>query len=157
MTEFDFAKINRELAARAAARNARLRPVKSFDRFFITDYLTEKRKELSESMTELAKTTGRYLNQAASFKDVDYYFDLDDKGPKLLVKKLIRKANKFLFLRNIDKQRHFNSSLIESNMVLSERIDTLQKQLDALQRQYELNIRLFEKITSQLQEKNINE
>lgn len=156
MTEFDFAKINRELAARAAARNARLRPVKSFDRFFVTDYLTEKRKELSDSMTELAKTTGRYLNQAESFKDIDYYFDLDGKGPALFLKKLIRKVNKFLLLRNIDKQRHFNSSLIESNMVLSERIDTLQKQLDALQRQYELNISMFEKMTSQMQEKNVN-
>ena len=107
-------------------------------------------------MTELAKTTGCYLNQADSFKNIDYFFDLNDKGPRLILKKLIRKANKFLFIRNMDTQRHFNSSVLETNMILSERIDTLQKQLDVLQRQYELNSRLLEKMTSQLQ-KNLDD
>ena len=141
MTKLDFTKIAGDLAARAAARNARLKPKKSFDEFFTADYLTGKQQCLSESLCDLSRTTRQYLKEADACKDIDYYFDLNDTGFKLLVKKLIRKANKFLFFRNMDRQRNFNKALLEANLILSKRIDTLQQQLDILQRQYtqELN------------------
>ena len=123
MTEFDFARINRELAARAAARNVRLRPAKSFDSYFCTNYLP--------------KTIEGYLYEANSLKHIKYYFNLDDKGLKLFIKRLIRKANKFLFLRNFESQSKFNNSLLQTNLLLCRQVKDLQKQIDALKKQQE--------------------
>lgn len=119
MTEIDFAALNKTLRERAAARQHSSRPPENFYGFF------------------LSRTTEQYLDEADSFKDIDYYFDLNDKGLKLLFKKFIRKINKFLFLKNTDQQRHFNSALLTANFVLSKRINSLQQQLDLLQRQCE--------------------
>ncbi len=128
MTELDFTKINRELSMRAGARKQSSRPLKSFDSFFCTEYLS--------------KITECYLNEASSLKDIDYYFTLHDKGIKLFVKKLIRKANKFLFLRNIEQQRNFNNALLQANLLLY-------RKLDALQCQYERDMNALKKKLSE--------
>ena len=130
MTNRDLATLNRTLAERAQERRARCRPPESFDSFFSKEYLS--------------KNARRYLDAAEGYKDINYYFDIDGNGLKTLVKRLIRKANKFLFLQNMDLQRNFNDSLLQANLILHRQLDAMQQQHERELRSLEERLRMLE-------------
>ena len=48
----------------------------------------------------------------------------------MFIRRLIRRMNKFLFLKNFDNQRKFNSIIQDSNMLLYTHIRRMEKLLD---------------------------
>ena len=115
MTDLDFNKLNRELNESADARNIREAQPMSFDEFFPSIY---------------GKILQRYMEKADEVKDLDYYFDLDCKGPTLFIRRLIRRMNKFLFFENFANQKKYNSIMQDSNMLLYSHIRRLEKLLN---------------------------
>ena len=115
MTEIDFDKLNRELKESAAARDTEKTVPVPFDIFFPSIY---------------RKLLQKYMDKADEVKDIDYYFDLESNGPALFMRKLIRRANKFLFLKNFDNQRKFNSIMQDSIMLMSTHIQNMEKLIE---------------------------
>ncbi len=114
MTEIDFDKLNRDLEERAAKRGTWISMPFSFDYFFSTNFF----------FSQIRKK----LRTAEAYTDIDYYFDLDSSGIKLFIKRIIRKMNKFLFLRNFETQRKYNALTLETETLLYRSLIGMQKQ-----------------------------
>ena len=115
MTDIDFDALNRELEESAARRKITEEQPLPFEEFFPSIYV---------------KIVQSRMEKAAQVKDIDYYFDLDSKGLTLFIRRLIRRANKFLFHKNFDNQRKFNSLVLDSNQLLFNHIIKMEKLLE---------------------------
>ena len=114
MTEIDFDKLNRELEESAAERETWISMPFSFDYFFSTKFF----------FRQICKK----LRKTEEYTDIDYYFDLESSGTKLFIKRIIRKINKFLFLKNFETQRKYNALVLETETLLYRSLVGMQKQ-----------------------------
>lgn len=116
MTKIDFDALNGELETSAERRGKKNALPLSFDAFFLSIY---------------GKIVQDYLDAANEFKDINYYFDLESKGLKCFMRRLVRRMNKFLFFKNFENQREFNSLILKSNQMLCRHIMRMEEQHDS--------------------------
>ncbi len=112
MTDIDFDSINRELEESAAKRNTEASDSMPFDVVF-----QKMQKKIIQD----------YIDKATENKKIDYYFDLDSKGLKLFMRRLIRRINKFLFFKNFQRQADFNSYILQLDQMLYKYSKTLEE------------------------------
>ena len=115
MVEIDYDRLNRELEEAASQRDAGAAHPTSFDAFFPSVY---------------GRIFQRTMDKAYEVKDVDYYFDLDCTGMTLFKRRLIRKVLKFLFHKNFEKQKEFNTLMQETIQMLHAHIKRQEELLD---------------------------
>ena len=70
----------------------------------MTDSLRSEPIDMPEFLDALERVNARF--------DIPYYFDLGSSGLKLLVKRIIRKLCKFLFIAILAMQNGFNGSVV---------------------------------------------
>ena len=114
MTKIDFDALNRELEESAAGRQEAAPQPLSFDYFFSTTVFSQK--------------LGRLLREARDFTNISYYFDLHAGGIKRFVKRVIRKCSHFLFFENFERQRNYNTTVLEAEKLLYRSVIGLQQQ-----------------------------
>lgn len=114
MTKIDFDSLNRELEESAARRTPQVSIPFSFNYFFTTLFFPKQ-------LVTLLKDAGNYT-------DIDYYFELEAKGIKLLVKRIIRKLGHFLFFKTFETQRMYNTSLLWAENLLYKSLKEMQEQ-----------------------------
>ncbi len=114
MVAIDFVQLNRELEENAEMRTHSCIQPFTFDYFFFNVFFSKRLKKI--------------LNDARNYTDVDYYFDLESNGIKLFVKRLIRKFLRFLFIKNFETQRSYNSILLKAENLLYRSLAEMQEQ-----------------------------